>query len=468
MSESDYPYTFSGDGGDTLDSQDDIGPLSQFRHGAQDRRLLELARLDAGLAANNDFDDKPWGLLYRALTDSIGASPDDFQLVYPSTRWDWPVTQAGFISAAQHDFCSTAPQWSAIGAYVSSGDPMHQAYQQFLNVIPAATEYPSLRQHLHDADDELVVATNHYTLATTSAASAYANQVSDNEPCFTEWLGRSGGRGYQARILAAEAAMNQAQAHYSALVAQCDADELGAAQRRCGNDEFHVRLADLNLIKMAKVPDWRVEQDAAAWVARVQAGQGPAGATVGFSNREAPYDFGHSWAGRQGKIRQLFWQVRINGRWERIDEFELDNQLELSLDFQAVDHVRIAPGGWYDGEFARSMIDGPFVHGYSPFGDERGQAVFGEKGFFGLVKSGMVVGYKPSFSIRTTTSTFRRFANVFKFATGLRIGPFTLEAEGGSARAGWKADPASLSFTGTTTSQVPLIIGVTIAELPNA
>src|SRR5687768_8193197 len=80
MSESDHPYTFSGDGGDTLDSQDDIGPLSQFRHGAQDRRLLELARLDAGLAANNDFDDKPWGLLYRALTDSIEVSPDDFQL----------------------------------------------------------------------------------------------------------------------------------------------------------------------------------------------------------------------------------------------------------------------------------------------------------------------------------------------------------------------------------------------------
>lgn len=469
MSDSEYPYPCASD---TDDSQDDVGPLSQFRHGAQDRRLLEVARLDAGvIAANSDFDDKPWGLLYRALIDSIGLTPDDFQLMYPSVPWDWPRTQAGFIAAAQYDFCSTAPQWSAIGAYVSSGDAVHQAYQQFLNVIPAQTEYRSLRQHLHDADDALVVATNHYTLATTSAASAYANQVDDNRPSFTEWLGSRGGAGYQTRIVAAEVAMNQAQSHYAALVAQCESSELGQAQLRCSNQAHQVRFADLNLIKLPKVHDWQVEQDAADWVAKVQAGNGPSGVTLGFSNREAPYDFGQTWAGRRSRIRQLFWQVRINGRWERIDEFEFDNKLELSLDFQAVDRIGIRPGGWYDGEFARGMIDGPFIHGYSPFGGDtvetRGQPVFGEKGFFGLIKNGMCVGYKPSFAIRTTTSTFRRFADPFRAATGLRIGPFTFEAEGGSLAAGWKADPATQTFTGTTSSERAMIIGATVSELPN-
>lgn len=471
MSESEYPYSGSDD---TLESQDEVGALSQFRHGAQDRRLLDLARLDAGVAANTDFDDKPWGLLYRALIDSIGLSPDDFQLIYPFTPWDWCRAQDGFVPAAQYDFCATAPQWSAIGAYVSSGDTVHQAYQQFLNVIPAQTDYRSLRQHLHDADDALVMATNRYTLATTSAASAFANQVGDHPPSFSEWLGGERGRSYQTRIAAAQVAMNQAQAHYAALVAQCElpgASGLGEAQRRCGHDDFLVRYADLNLMRLPKVPDWRIDQNAADWVAKVEAGEGPAGVTLGFSNREAPYDFSQTWAGRRGRIRQLFWQVRINGRWERIDEFEFDNKLEISVDFQAVDRIGIRPGAWFDDAFARSMIDGPFMPGYSPFGGDtietRGQPVFGERGFFGLIKNGMCVGHKPSFAIRTTTSTFRRFVDPFKAATGLRIGPFTFEAEGGSLAAGWKADAAAQTFTGTTSSRHPLIIGATVSELPN-
>ncbi|QQP96258.1 hypothetical protein [Lysobacter enzymogenes] len=474
MSAYEPPYSHVGEASaPTLESPDEeVGPLSQFRHGAQDRRLLELARLDAGLAANADFDDKPWGLLYRALVDSIGLSPDDFQLTYPSAPWDWPCPQQGFVHAAQYDFCATAPQWSAIGAYVSSGDTVHQAYQQFLNTALAQTDYRSLRQHLNDADDALTTATNQYTLATTSAASAYAAQVEDNQPSFTQWLGGARGHSHQARIVAAQSAMNRAQAHYAALVAQCQSPELGQAQRRCGDERFHVRFSDLNLIRMPKVPDWRLAQSSDEWVAQVEAGRGPAGVTLGFSNREAPYDFAHTWAGRRGRIRQLFWQARINGRWERIDEFEFDNKLELSLDFQAVDTIAIRPGEWFDGEFARSMIDGPFMPGYSAFGGDtvetRGQPVFGERGFFGLVKSGLCVGYRPSFAIRTSTSTFRRFVDPFKAATALRIGPFVFEAEGGSAAAGWHADAASQTFTGASTSRSPLILGATVAELPNA
>lgn len=465
MSQSD---DLAPDAEETLDVQDDLGPLSQFRHGAQDRRLLELARLDAGLAANLDFDDKPWGLLYRALIDSLYASPDDFQLIYPAQPWDWPRTQAGFIPGAQFDFCATAPQWSAIAAFVSSGDTMHQAYQQCLNVAQAQTEYPSLRRHLIDAEDELVAATNQYTLAATSAASVHANRGGEDAPSFSQWLGSRDGRPYQNRMVAAEVPMNQAQAHYAALVAQCDNAELGAAQRRCGDEAHRVRLADLDLLRMPKVPEWRIAEHAQTWTERARRGEGPAGVTLGFSNREAPYDFGQTWAGRQSKVRRLFWQLRIDDRWERIDEFEYDHQLELSLDFRAVDRIAIAPGDWYDGDFARSLIDGPFAHGYSAFGDERSQAVFGEKGFFGLVKRSMYVGYKPSFAIRTTTSTFRRFGYPFQAATGLRIGPFTFEAEGGSRAAGWRADAATRTFTGTTTSDVPMIFGVGIGELPNA
>src|SRR5579864_7493411 len=58
--------------------------ISIFRTNAFQRRLAQLGQLDVqlrdqGLAAN--YDQKPWSLLYKALTDSIGADPKTFQLI---------------------------------------------------------------------------------------------------------------------------------------------------------------------------------------------------------------------------------------------------------------------------------------------------------------------------------------------------------------------------------------------------
>src|SRR5690606_13730877 len=100
--------------------------------------------------------------------------------------------------------------------------------------------------------------------------------------------------------------------------------------------------------------------------------------TMGFTSREAAFDYSRTWAGGQAKIRQLFWEVRVNGSWERIDMFETDSELEVSLEFEAIDKIQIQPSLWYNGAFVRSMGKGPFVRGYSPDGGDDTQAVFGE------------------------------------------------------------------------------------------
>ncbi len=121
-------------------------PISVFRSGARARRMAaSLQMSDERALAASDFDQNPWGLLYRALINSLGASPSNFQLVYPFTTWTWPTQNVGYVSAAQYDFCSTAPQWSAVGAFSSSGDRVNQAYGAFLDVIVAATDDPKLR-----------------------------------------------------------------------------------------------------------------------------------------------------------------------------------------------------------------------------------------------------------------------------------------------------------------------------------
>jgi hypothetical protein len=82
----------------------------------------------------------------------------------------------------------------------------------------------------------------------------------------------------------------------------------------------------------------------------------------------------------------------------------------------------------------------------------------------GLLKTAMFVCYKPTFMITTSKSTFNSFVETFKAATALRIGPFTFSASGGSTRSGWEASEAGQSFSGTSTSETPLIFGVSIAE----
>jgi hypothetical protein len=187
---------------------------------------------------------------------------------------------------------------------------------------------------------------------------------------------------------------------------------------------------------------------------------------MGFTNRDSSYDYSKTWASGSLSVGTFFWSVQIDGQWERIQEFESDQQLSVSIEFEAIDLIQVQPADWYNGSFIRSMAEGPFIRGYSPYGGDGNKAVFGERGFIGLLKTGMYVGYKPTFTIKTSQSTFRSFVEKFKASGGLRIGPFTISAAGGSEKSQWSYSEAGQTFTGTSTSETPVILGITIAQLP--
>jgi hypothetical protein len=396
----------------------------------------------------------------------FGVSPSNFQLVYPFTTWDWATQQPGFIGAPQYDFSSTLPQWSAVGAYASGGDRLHQAYQQFLNVIPAATDDPVLRQKLLDAENDVTQANNNYTIAYNQALSTYNDQVTGNKPDFTEWLGSPAGKGWQAQITAAGQKVDQYQTIYNSLLDEANTPGLADAQTQFKNQNFYAKLNDPGLATFPRVPYYQVSQNARQWVDRIKAGQGPAGGTISFNNSDASYDYSETWAKGSASIQQFFWQVQVSGEWKRVKEFETDNHLNVSVEFEAIDTITLQPSDWYNASFVKSMANGPFKRGYSAYGGDNTQAIFGKSGFFGLSKTAMYVAYKPTFTINTSTSAFNSFLESFKVATGLRIGPFTFSASGGSTKAGWTSNKAGQSFTGTSTSDSPLIVGIVIAEIP--
>jgi hypothetical protein len=440
--------------------------LNLFRDQALARR--NAPRSVPTIAGATDYDQKPWSLLYKAIVNSIGASPDNFQLLYPFASWNWATQSVGFLGSAQYDFCSTVPQWSAVGSYNSSGDRFNQAYEQFLNIIVAQTDDPVLRDKIRISGDVLTDASNEYTTAYQQAESVYLDSSggATNTPPFTDWLGSAAGRGWQAKIVAAQTRMDQAQKNYNAVVSQANTPGLENALSQFKNVEFYSKLNNPGLSNFPKVPMWDVSQNPSAWVDAIKAGSGPAGATMGFANRDSSYDYGNTWAGGSLSVGSFFWQVNLSGKWERITEFEADQELVVSVNFEAIDHIQIQPADWYNGSFVRSMATGPFVRGYSPDGEDGNKAVFGEKGFIGLLKTGMAVGYKPTFTITTSQSTFRKFVEKFKAALGIRIGPFTIDATGGSEKSQWSYSEAGRSFSGTSTSESPLILGVTIAKLP--
>ena len=446
--------------------------ISLFKTQAPERRFLHNGRLEQrmkDLGAPSNYDQKPWGLLYKVLIDSLGTSPQNFQMIYPFTPWNWSTEVVGSIGSAQYDFCSTIPQWSAVGSYTSSGDRFNQAYQEFLNVIVAATDDPQLRIKIQEAYNVSTQASNDYITVQNQVTEAYHEDpnVVDNQPPFSKWLGSPAGKGWQSQMTRAETKMNQAQKNYDALVYQANTPGLSNAQAQFKNEDFYAKLNDPGLKEFPKVPNWSVSQNAQQWVDRVKAGQGPASAEMGFSNRDASYDYSQTWAKGSLSIKQFFWYVQVNGTWERVEEFESDNELNVSVQFEALDLIQIQPSDWYNSSFVRSKANGPFTRGYSADGGDGTQAVFGEKGFIGLLKTGMYVGYKPTFTITTSQSTFESFQEKFTAATGLRIGPFTFTASGGSEKSSWTASESGKSFTGTSTSETPMIIGISIAELPN-
>ena len=48
-------------------------------------------------------------------------------------------------------------------------------------------------------------------------------------------------------------------------------------------------------------------------------------------------------------------------------EFESDQELEVSIEFEALDLIQIQPSDWYNGSFVRSKANGPFKKGYSAY-----------------------------------------------------------------------------------------------------
>jgi hypothetical protein len=421
------------------------------------------ADTEAALVAASHYDQDAWAILYGALTSSFGIDPGNFQLVYPGIAWNWPDQDPGHIGPAAYDTLSTIPQYSATGKYTSTGERFNDQYGAFLDVIDPATSDPELRRQIDKAWNDLKKATNEYDRTLAKAKRAYDKDVPGGEPSFTEWLGTMEGKSWQTKINSLSNTVEKYQAVYDSLVDQTETPNLTEALNACMNKDYYAKLKDPKLEKMPEVPNWSTGTTSSQWRDRMERGETPGG-SIGVSNAASAYNFSQSWARGSASVENYFWGVKVSGAWQRIDVFESDANLSSSMTFKGIEAIGIQASPWYTG--VTNLQNGPYKSGYSKYGEDGTTAVFGETGFLPLLKTGMYVVAGMSFEISVDQSTFSGFEQSFNAATDIRIGPFTLSAEGGHQQNNWQADSSGLKFSGNSSSTVPQILGFTVNVLP--
>jgi hypothetical protein len=416
-------------------------------------------------------NDTAWSLLYGALINELGVSPQQFQLLYPPTSWNWPTNNPGFISAAQYDFCATIPQWSATGAYVSSGATFDNAYQQFLNTIVLNASTPQLQQQIVAAQNNLTQASSNLQTTVSQALATYNSTVVNNLPTYTDWLASPAGIGYGSQINALTKQVTQAQNVVNQLAMEQTTPNIANALNAFNNPQvtgganpYYSKLVDTSLTGFPPVPQWAVSSSSAQWVSQVQGGGG-SGGSITFSNSQAAYDYSKTWAQASGSVGNWFYSVYANGSWQQSTEFQSDSSLSVTITFKAWDTIAITPSKWYSGTTA--FRNGPFARGYTATSQPESMAyMFGKGGMIPLLKTGMLVCYQPTISISCSTSTYQSFQKQWSAAGGIQIGPFQIGGSAGGSSMNWSSSSTGMTLTVESTSTTPLIFGINIAVEP--
>ena len=402
-----------------------------------------------------------YGILYDQLVEGgLGLSPSNFQLCVAPTPWNWATQNAGFIGADQYDFCSTMPQWSAVGCYVSSGVSFDTAYGQFLRTLSANSSDPSKQQAITNAQNQLTTDSNQLQQVSAQAQATYNATVTNNNPSFTNWLASPAGAGFQAQMATLMTKVQADQATYAALLAELTNPNLQPALTAFADtSDYYAGLVTSGSLKFPPVPNWIVAQTYLQYV------QSPGSAfTVNYSNNAASYDFSKTWA-QGATVFDDFFLVFAEGSWSRVNEFYTDSSLQVSIDCEALSVVQIQPSKWYSG--TRALAAGPYLQGY---GENKASGeptyMFGEGGVLPLMNTGMLVCLNPSVTVSCSTQTAQSFQQQWQAAAGIAIGPFEIGGSAGGQQIQWTQTGSTSSFTLNDNSNIPKILGVTVAVQP--
>ena len=424
--------------------------------------MLSEYLMQTALIRASQQDDRMWGLMYRGLIEGLGLSPKTFQLIYPFTYWNWSTANSGHTSAAQYSFISTVPQWSAVGAYSSSGNRLSDAYENFLNALVVSAD-PVQQQKITDQQVIVQDIANQRTQAFNDARAAYRTDpdVKDNNPSFNDWLADEFGLGYSyGKTLGAETReLAKATELLDQLIQQSNDPTYQKAMAKFINEKFWTLIDTSSASGSIAAPGYMEMPSYMKWVTAITGGGGGNPGSISFSNSESSYSWKETWAKAATQVSYGFFSIQVNGEWRQADWMAADSSLSVQLEFRSWDRIPIADLGWFDGQFVTARADGEYRQGWNR------NNFFGPSGGMALRKTEMFVNYQPSFSISTSKGFSSEQLKQLKAAGGMRIGPFRIGGEGGRQSVIQNSSVSENSFSGESASNIPFIFGIGIQEL---
>lgn len=411
----------------------------------------------------------------------IGDGASNFQMLNNPMSFNWPVAAIGQIAPQAYQLMSMAPVYSPVSDFTGVGtSTLFDNYRMVLSHVGYSMSN-ELKAQVQKLSDQATTAQNAMNKAEADMNTAY-NTAKQNGgamfaaryPAITDWA-NGPGKSYDETIAVAS---NQADKINQQIIALTNANYPTDLQ-----DAIKLMTKPAGSPSGGNVPDgWAIVPDGAGvlrwqpsftisttsqdW--RAQLTNGTIGQkTISLSASKSDSSINQSWAGASVSYGTPFWGFYASSSWKETNITENDDSVAVEVTLQSATTVPITPGAWYNGGFLKQLaIAGNDGSGYQILDPYKAtgtdHALFGQDGLCSTMVTGLVVAYKPSFSVTMASSTYKEHQMDIEAAAGFRIGPFSFGGEGGHFEKDVNTTGNTTTFTGGSTSDDPVILGVTV------
>jgi hypothetical protein len=411
----------------------------------------------------------------------LGSGSNNFQMLGNPQSFNWPEAPPGQLSPQAYQLMSAAPTYSPIAEFGGVGlSTLFDNYRQIFAHVGFKTS-PDIEKQSYDLSqqaarvqkdqsDTISAANSAYQTAKQNGGDFFTNQY----PTFKDWF-QGPGSTYQSkldqlkdtatRIFSQVQQINRANQPTS-LQDALDLMQLPSGAPSGGNVPRGWAVVPDGAGVVRWQPAFTIATTSGSW--RTQLADGTIGSkTINLDASKSDDSINKSWAGGNVSYGNPFWGINAGGSWSETNITKSDNSVKVAIELKSATNVSITPGAWYDGGFLKQLVKaGPDGTGYKilpPYTASGGDhPLFGHDGLCSTMVNGLVVAYKPSFRVTMQSSTFKSFEQEIKASAGFRIGPFSFGGDGGHYQKDVATTGNTTTFSGGSTSEDPVIIGVTV------
>ena len=418
----------------------------------------------------------------QIVKEILGTGTQYFQMLGNPMSFNWPVAPVGQISPQAYQLMSAAPVYSPVADFGGVGtSTLFDNYKQIFAHVGFKVS-PELQKQIQDLSDQATETRNKAVKAQGDANTAYNVAVQNGGaffkaqyPTINDWLASDQGKSYLKEIdtynQQSNAIMEQIQQlnranQPTSLGEALDLIKLPSDPPSGGNAPRGWAIVPDGAGILRWQPDFQISTTSQNWRSELTGGS-IGEKTITLDASKGSDSINKSWAGGNVSYGNPFWGVYASGGWSETNISQSDSSVTVTVKLTSATNVAITPGDWYDGGFLKQMATaGNTGTGYqilSPYTATGGDhPLFGKGGLCSTMVTGLVVAYKPSFSVTMQSSTFKSFEQKINASAGFRIGPFSFGGSGGHYEKNVETTGNTTTFSGGSTSDDPVILGVTV------